>query len=424
LIVLLALCTTLVVSAPPANARLRAMLAARFNERVQPVATVEHPIVRGETFGAILSRYGVSASEIHQWYEAARSKFDLHRLSPGQSLTLSFNEDQRLVALHYHLDGAKRLAVLWRGNRRYDARIEDLHVNVSIVGVRGTIQSSFYRGARIAGLPDSVISSMVDLLSSEVDFSSDVRPGDRFRVLYEQRRTVEGRTLEPGRILAADFVGRRISAAAFLYEDEDGHTTYVDSKGQPLDGALLRYPLDFTRISSTFSYSRFHPILHRRRPHMGVDFAAPRGTPVRAVGNGAVRWAAWKGGLGRHIEIDHGSGIISTYSHLQRIQSSLHNGVKVRRGEVIGWVGSSGLATGPHLHFAIFDNGRYVNPLKFHKAPAVTRINADQFERLRAKLVARMQVAAGTPRPTTSTPPVLLSSFGQARRLGPTVLTL
>ena len=273
-------------------------------------------------------------------------------------------------------------------------------------------------------MPERIIAEMADALGSALDFGSEVHPGDRFRVLYEERLGKSGRRLKPGRLLMADFKGRAASAAAFLYESDDGKATYLDAEGRGLDGALLRYPLEFTRITSTFSSSRFHPILKRRRPHLGVDFAAPVGTPIRAVGNGTVKWAGWKGGFGRHIEIDHSGKLASAYSHLRRIHTTVKPGTRVKRGQVIGTVGSSGRATGPHLHFAIFENGRYVNPLKFRHTPPVSTVDAADFQRVRAEIKKQLRLAEGGPRRASSTPPVLLSPLTAAQQLGPVTFTL
>jgi murein DD-endopeptidase MepM/ murein hydrolase activator NlpD len=198
----------------------------------------------------------------------------------------------------------------------------------------------------------------------------------------------------------------------------------VDAEGRLLERSFLRYPLEFTRITSSFSESRFHPILKTSRPHLGVDFAAPAGTPVLAVASGYVRSAGWKKDFGRHVEIDHGDGLISAYSHLRGIDPSLKTGRLVRQGEVVGWVGQSGLATGPHLHFAMFDNGEYINPLTTKKTARRVQLQRHEFENVRATLIDQLRAIPGTYATAPSTPPVLLSTVAQARQFGPVVLTL
>ena len=361
------------------------------------VSIVKHPIAVGECFGEILTGYGVPPSEVQRWYQAARAKLDLRRVLAGRLLTLGFVGNQQLDALRYDIDDTQQLVVKRTdgGNLRVTTEASPAHVRV--VGARGTVQRTFYAAAQRSGVPDSIISSIVDLLAWKVDFNSEVHPGDRFRVLYEQRTTLAGRPLKPGRVLAADFVGAAQTAAAFLYETDQGKSVYVDGDGKALDGALLRYPLEFTRITSTFSGSRSHPILKKRRPHLGVDFAAPTGTPVRAVGAGTVRWSGWKGGLGRHVEIDHGDGLVSAYSHLRSFHRGVRKHAHVNRGQVIGRVGMSGRATGAHLHFAIFLNGRYLNPLKRSgRVQATVVVDAEKFEQARAALATRLRAIPGS----------------------------
>ena len=363
--VLLACVVTAAMWANPAESGLRPGtsdgIASAPNARA---AIVKHPIAVGECFGEILTRYGVPPAEVQRWYEAARAKLDLRRVLVGHLLTLGFAGNQELDTLRYDIDDSQQLVVERTDDGNLRVITEALPAHVRVVGARGTVQRTFYGAAQRSGVPDSIISSIVDLLAWKVDFNSEVHPGDRFRVVYEQRTTPAGQPLKPGRVLATDFVGATQTAAAFLYETDEGKSVYVDADGKALGGALLRYPLEFTRITSTFSGSRFHPILKQRRPHLGVDFAAPTGTPVRAVGAGTVRWSGWKGGFGRHVEIDHGDGLVSAYSHLRGIHQGVRKHAHVNRGQVIGRVGMSGRATGPHLHFAIFRNGRYLNPLK------------------------------------------------------------
>jgi murein DD-endopeptidase MepM/ murein hydrolase activator NlpD len=396
---------------------------AAIANRVKQVTRVTHVVGRGDSLAAILGRYGVGAAEVQRWWNAARPKRDLSKLMVGQKLELSFAEN-RLMRLGYQIGEYERLIV------EQDPARGDLHtrviepdVIVAPVGARGRVERSFYGAAKRAGIPESVISEMVDILSVKIDFNTKVRPGDRFRVLYEGRHDDRGRVLKAGRVLAAEYYGAHQSVAAFLYEDEEGRIAYVDKNGRSLDDSLLRYPLEFTRISSTFSYSRFHPILKRRKPHLGVDFAAPTGTPIRAIGTGVIRWSAWKGAFGRHVEIDHGGDLVSAYSHLSRIHPAARVGHKVERGQIIGYVGSSGRATGPHLHFAIFENGRYVNPMTPRRSPAVAHVDHRRFVQQQANLSEQLRVMTTSHKPRRSTSPLTLSSLTQAEHLKPGALT-
>ncbi|MGD8331486.1 MAG: peptidoglycan DD-metalloendopeptidase family protein [Acidobacteriota bacterium] len=384
---------------------------------------VTHVVGRGDSLAAILARHGVDAGEVQRWWRAARPTRDLSKLAVGQKLELSFSEENQLVRLGYQIGDSERLIVERESPDGFRTRLEEPNVVVAPVGARGTVDTSFYDAARDAGIPESVISEMVDLLSVRIDFGSRVRPGDRFRVLYEGRHDENGRRLRPGRVLVAEYQGARQSVSAFLYEDSQGRTAYVDGSGRTLDDSLLRYPLKFTRITSTFSYSRFHPILKKRKPHLGVDFAAPYGTPVRAIGSGKVKWSAWKGAFGRHVEIDHGSGMISAYSHLSRIHPSARTGAHIERGQIIGYVGRTGRATGNHLHFAIFENGRYTNPLKARRSSPVANVDPGRFAAQHAVLSEQLRAMTTHHRPRRSAQPVALSSLNQAELLRPGALT-
>lgn len=386
------------------------------------LSRLTHAIRAGETLSGILSQYRVSAEEIGRWCEAIRRKMNPRRLAAGQQLTLSF-EDGGLSELRYVLDGERHLVVRRNDGMDLEVEVEARPVDIRVVGARGVVGQSFYGAAKRAGVPDRIISAMADLLGWKIDFTTQVHAGDRFRVLYEQRFTPDGELLGPGRILAADFIGQARAAAAFLYEDESGESVYLDAQGQAVERTFLRYPLEFTRITSAFSYSRFHPILKRRRPHLGVDFAAPPGTPIRAIGGGKVRFAGWKGGFGRHVEIDHGDGFASAYSHLRGI--NVKRGSRVRQGETIGWLGQTGLATGPHLHFAIFDKGRYVNPMGLKDRHRPVQVSAKRFAVAHAELVHQLRaIPGGLNRAISSTPPIAVSAVAQVRHLGPVVLTL
>ncbi|MGD9764250.1 MAG: M23 family metallopeptidase [Candidatus Binatia bacterium] len=384
---------------------------------------VDRLVLAGETFTSILETEGVPREEIARWERTARRQSELRRLAPGRALGLEFGAGERLLAMSYDLNGEARL-VLERGPRGVPVvRREPAPVRMRTVGARGTVGRSLKDTALRAGIPEAVISQMVDLLSWRLDFKEDVHRGDRFRLLWERRTTLDGRALRPGRVLAVEYVGRSESAAAYLYRPGKGEPIYVDADGHRLDGAPLRFPLEFSRITSTFSDARFHPVLHRNRPHLGIDFAAPAGTPVRAIGAASVQFSGVQGGFGRHVELDHGRGFVSAYSHLQRIAPRVRAGARVRHGEIIGWVGSSGLATGPHLHFAIFDRGQYVDPLSIKYPAQETVLDPEAFARWRGQMVARLQ-AIGSSSPVAPTAPEIgLPPLAQVGRSGPITLT-
>ena len=227
----------------------------------------------------------------------------------------------------------------------------------------GKIERSLSEAALALDVPYEVIDAYVDLFSGRVEFRRDLQPGDEFTIIYNEKRLESGDLIGPGDIQAASLMINGEIMAAVRHQGADGTWRYFDELGESLAKTFLRYPVSFSRISSVFSSSRFHPVLKKRRAHNGVDFAAPTGTPVRAVADGVVTLAGWAGGGGRTIKLTHGSRYATAYLHLSQINPKVKKGVRVKRGEIIGKVGASGLATGPHLHFSFYDRGTYVDPL-------------------------------------------------------------
>ncbi|MBX3023844.1 M23 family metallopeptidase [bacterium] len=383
---------------------------------------VELQAARGDTLDALLRHEGIARDEVARWQRAARRVTDLGRLVAGRVLELDLGDRGHLLALRYELPGEERLVIEVDGRGRPAARREPVPVRVRTIGARGTVGRSIEDAAVRAGIPDAVVSQLVDLLSWRLDFNANVHHGDRFRVLWEQRTTLAGRLLRPGRIVAVEYEGRSDRAAAYLLTDGDA-PTYVDGAGHPLDDAPLRYPLELSRITSAFTDARMHPILHVNRPHLGVDFAAPAGTPVRAIGIGTVQFSGVQSGFGNHIEIAHGRGFVSAYSHLEKIAPGVGGGAKVARGQVIGWVGQSGLATGPHLHFATFEDGQYVDPRSI-QYPARPEKGAlvDSATR-RRQLSARLRTLPPSSPATPIAPEMGLPALAVASGVGPITLT-
>ncbi|MBI2350307.1 MAG: M23 family metallopeptidase [Deltaproteobacteria bacterium] len=232
------------------------------------------------------------------------------------------------------------------------------------------MKSSFPEDAVRDGLNQALIYQLADVFSWEVDFEKDIQKGDTFKLLYEQRSRKGRESKASFQILAAELINAGQKFFAIYFEKEKGKGGYYDLDGRSMARAFLRFPLEFISISSQFSRSRFHPILKVDRPHNGVDFAAKRGTPVRAVAEGKILYAGWrKGGYGRMIEIQHDSVYASRYAHLQGVALGIRQGVSVQKGQIIGYVGSSGRSTGAHLHFELYRDQEYVDFLKFEYPP-------------------------------------------------------
>ncbi len=230
--------------------------------------------------------------------------------------------------------------------------------------VSGAIEKSFAASADDAQIPAAVVDQFVDLLSERVEFRRDIRRGATFSIMYAEPDASDLKSARSGTLLAASLRNNGQTMAAIRYDDGRGKIAYYDETGMLLGRQFLRYPLKFSRISSAFSQARFHPTLQRSRPHNGVDFAAPTGTPVRAVADGVITIAGSRGEAGTMLRISHGDRYSSAYLHLNSIARGLQTGARVRRGQLIGTVGMTGAATGPHLHFSLFDRDLYINPLK------------------------------------------------------------
>jgi murein DD-endopeptidase MepM/ murein hydrolase activator NlpD len=362
----------------------------------------EHVHVRrGDTLAAVLAARGVPAAEARAWLAAAATVYDLRRLQPRHGVSLRFERSTHaLAAIRYEIDD-RSLLVLERTPRGVLARRATLPYFTEVKGAAGRIERGLREDAIEAGIPPRIVSELADIFGWELDLTNDLRAGDEFRILYEnlwQAGDTEG---EAGKVLGAEIVARGRAVTAVFFEDADGRGGYYAPNGDSLSREFLRYPVEFTEISSEFSLLRRHPILRRERPHLGVDFAAPTGTPVRAVANGTVAFQGWANRLGRCVRIDHANAIGSTYGHLAGIASGITAGRAVDRGQVIGYVGASGLATGPHLHFALEHDGRHVDPLSLPALPE-TRIPAParrEFERVQAAVVRELSLLPRTARP-------------------------
>jgi len=354
--------------------------------------TVRHLVGEGETFAGILGQHGLSAVEVKAWEQALASAYELQDIRPAHPIELTFDKDQgRLMALEYEIDPHALLSLrLVHG--QIQTRLKAMPQLAAVRGVAGRVEASLATSASAVGVPVQMISELADLFGWEVDLQQDVQPGDEFRLLYAELADDDGGSPRPGDILAAEITNGGRTLTAIRFENDKGETEYYDLDGRALGRRFLKYPVEYRKITSSYTGARFHPVLRRFRPHRGVDFSAPAGTPVRAVASGIVTFAARNGEYGNHIEIEHQPPYSTSYSHLRGFARDLRAGVSVRKGQVIGYVGTSGMATGPHLHFMLFENGSYVDPLRV-KLPADEQISGTRWKRfasLRSDLVARL----------------------------------
>ena len=345
------------------------------------------PIQTGDSLYSLFQAQGVSTGDLAILLKTKPGASSLKQIRPGQSLELFLGDQNSLERLHYHL-GPEITLEYWRtstGKFKYQKVRHPLKARE--IAKNGTIESSLFLAGERAGLSPRIIMQMVKIFGWDVDFALDIRAGDKFSLLYEELYK-DGKKIRDGNILAAEFVNRGRAIRALRYEHDDGYVQYFTPDGMGMRKAFLRTPVNFTRISSKFSLSRKHPILHKFRAHKGVDYAAARGTPVRAAGDGKVVFAGRKGGYGKTLVLQHRSKYSTLYAHLDGFAKNIRKGRRVEQGQVIGYVGSTGLATGPHLHYEFRVAGAHRDPLKV-KLPKSAPI-ADEYRRDFLKRTAPM----------------------------------
>ena len=350
----------------------------------------------GDSLYLMFKRKGLSQNDLHHLLASGKDGKELKRLRPGQSIAFLRDQDGRITRFHHGVDELTTVQFTRSGDgfeSRVVTREYDRHVAVK----NGVIESSLFAAAR--GVPERVVHQFVGVLEWDVDFARDLRKGDSFSLLYEELH-VDGRRVRAGDVLALEFRSQRAEKPirAFRYTDSNGDTDYFTPDGRPLQREFMRNPLRFTRISSRFSKSRLHPVLKTRRPHRGVDYAAPRGTAVRATGDGRVSFAGRKGGYGKTVLLTHGNGYTTLYAHLSRYAKGIRKGARVQQGQVIGRVGSTGIATGPHLHYEFRINGVHRDPLtvKLPRAAPLDTTELKKFQRAVRPLIARIDTLGAT----------------------------
>lgn len=327
---------------------------------------MEVTVRSGNTLSTIFKRLGLSRS-IPALLRLGDAGKALHRLRPGQ--TLHINRDDQGLRHLMHRTALSEETHYWRlPGGAYVAGRVSLPVKLKRRTVSGMIDRTLFDAGNDAGLSHSMILKLAYIFGWDIDFALEIRKGDRFRLIWNEH-WIKGQHAKDGPILAAEFINQNRTYQALRYIGKDGHADYYTPDGKYLRKQFLRTPVDFTRISSHFNPRRLHPILKRVQPHRGVDYAAPTGTPIYAAGDGKVIHRGWKGGYGRAIFIRHGTRYTTVYAHLSRYARGLRVGSKVTQGQIIGRVGSSGMATGPHLHYEFRVDGIHRNPVKVKFPP-------------------------------------------------------
>ncbi|MCD6531540.1 M23 family metallopeptidase [bacterium] len=346
-------------------------------------------------FWALVNR-GVPPKVVESFRIPLSKVLDMRKIYPGDSYELVYTPSGEVVRFELVRSPWEKYVVYRQGDSLV-AEKDTIPLTHLIVSAEGVVRNTLWESMRSAGIEPAVIMNFTDILSYDFDFVTDTRNGHRFRVIYE--KTLFGDSLVGvGRVLLASYQTPDSTYTAIWYVDPEGREGYFDPAGKSMKKALLKAPLNYKRISSHFSYHRFHPILKIYRPHLGVDYAAPTGTPVVASGDGVVVYAGWKGGFGKFIHIKHKNGIETMYGHLSRFAKGIRRGVRVKRGQVIGYVGATGLATGPHLDYRVKVKGKFVNPEKyaFPAEPPVKRKYLSEYKKYARSVLEGARILANS----------------------------
>lgn len=355
-----------------------------------PLRWVSHKVRSGESLARIFKEQGLSPQLLYKITHSSADAAGLARIVPGQTLKFGFDTDGELVTLDHVLSPIHTLRIEASddGFATQDLR-KDLEVRVA--ESHGTIKDSLFVDGQEAGLSDRQIMELAGIFGWDIDFALELRKGDSFSLVY-QEQYLDGKKYRDGPILAAEFVNRGTSFRAIRYEDDDGNVSYYDADGSSKRRAFIRTPVKFARVSSRFTTKRWHPVLQKWRSHKGVDYAAPSGTPIKATGSGRVIFRGWKGGYGKVVIVQHGGKYTTLYGHMSRFNAKVKNGSRVKQGQIIGYVGQTGLATGPHLHYEFRINGVHRNPLtvKLPKSDPLPKAKLAAFRKSSAPLLAKL----------------------------------
>jgi len=332
---------------------------------------VIHRARRGETLAGILNRFRLSNAQKVLWRRSLVSKFGAHPLPTGREVHFYFAKGTKAGRLKspvqltaVEMDLSDAMSLIWEkaGDTILFQKLERPY-DVEVQTVSAPIESSLFADGRNAGIQSALLSQLADIFTWDLDLGKGFASGDSVKVLYEKRTRKGLQAKSSLRILAAELINAGQKFTAIYFEKHKGIGGYYDLDGRSLARNFLRFPLEFANITSHFSEARFHPFLKAYLPHTGVDFAAERGTPVRAVGDGVVAQAGWNGSYGKAIDLQHDGRYMSRYAHLHNFAEGIRNGVEVKKGQIIGYVGSTGRSTGPHLHFELYKDQQYIDPL-------------------------------------------------------------
>ena len=335
---------------------------------------------KGDTISGLFQKAGLPARTAIAVANAAKSNSGgkaFNRIYPGE--TLQFLVEDNKLAKAKHIHNRLQSTLITRTDSGFSLEKLERKPDIELRYAEATINNSMFLAGERAGLSNRTIMSLASIFGWDIDFAMDIKKGDRFNVLYEEKY-LDGKRIGVGEIVAAEFTNRGRTFTALRYTDSAGDTSYYTPDGHSMRKAFLRTPVDFARISSRFNLNRKHPVLNRIRAHKGVDYAASRGTPIKAAGDGKIIHRGRKGGYGNVVILQHGNGIRTLYAHMHGFKRGQKRGGKVKQGQIIGYVGSTGMSTGPHLHYEFQVNGVHRNPLKV-KLPNAAPIQKKERQR-------------------------------------------
>jgi murein DD-endopeptidase MepM/ murein hydrolase activator NlpD len=338
-------------------------------------------IGQGESLGSSLHTQGISPGTVHLIATEMRKVFDFRHSRAGDRYRLGQDSEGRVLDFRYSQSPEESYYLAWEG-KRYVVKKETTELKPQISKIAGIVDSSFYGAVLALGEQSVLASNFAQILAWDIDFSRSVHPGDEFQILYERLYRVsddgEDEYVRTGRILAGRYSGRSGEHTVVYFEDDEGVGSYFRPDGSSIERAFLAAPLKFGRITSRFTWARHHPILKVTRPHPGIDYAAPRGTPIWSVAAGTIEYRARAGASGNLVRIRHQNGLTSHYAHMQSFAKGLKVGSRVEQKQVIGYVGTTGLSTGPHVCFRVKRDGKYVDPMKI-SGPAGEPVEPTRF---------------------------------------------
>ncbi|KXJ51253.1 MAG: peptidase M23 [Neptuniibacter sp. Phe_28] len=356
---------------------------------------VDYTIGSGDNLTSMFKKAGLTARDVYNVATAAKASESFTRLFPGQVLSFLIT-DGELTKLRHRQSELKH-TLLTKTDDGFKVDIIERKPDIEHKYTAGTIQDSLFLAGEDAGLSSKKIMELASIFGWDVDFVLDIRKGDSFSLIYEEK-LLNGKKIGEGPIIAAQFINRGSKFTALRYTNADGESSYFTPEGYSMRKAFLRAPVGFARISSRFSLNRKHPVLNRIRAHKGVDYAARTGTPIKAAGDGKIIFRGKKGGFGNVVIVQHGSNITTLYAHMSNFKRGQKTGNRVQQGQVIGFVGQTGLASGPHLHYEFRVNGVHKNPLtvKLPQALPIAESERSTFKSTASSLLAQLETYQAT----------------------------